>query len=146
VIFLTVPWSSVEGTLRELGDLSGRVVVDVTNPYVNRRLQLHDGTSDAEEIQRMAPGARIVKGWNLVFSQVVNTGPDFGGLAASVLLAGNDAEAKEIVASLARDMGYDPVDCGPLANARGLEQMLGAFGTIGATLQPGTWALKVLQR
>jgi 8-hydroxy-5-deazaflavin:NADPH oxidoreductase len=146
VIFLTVPWGCIEETLGELGDLSGRVVVDVTNPYVDGRLQLHDGTSDAEEIQRMAPGARIVKGWNLVFSQVANTGPDFGGQAASVFLAGDDAEAKDTVASLARDMGYDPLDCGPLANARGLEHLLGAFGTIGTALQPGSWALKVLRR
>jgi predicted dinucleotide-binding enzyme len=146
VIFLTVPWASVKETLGKLGDLSGRVVVDVTNPYLNGRLQLHDGTSDAEEIQRIAPGARVVKGWNLVFSQVANTGGDFGGQAASVFLAGDDAEAKDTVASLARDMGYDPLDCGPLANARGLEQMVGAVGTIGATLQPGSWALKVLKR
>jgi len=92
------------------------------------------------------PGARVVKGWNLVFSQVANIGPDFGGQAASVFLAGDDAEAKDTVASLARDMGYDPLDCGPLANARGLEQLLASFATIGATLQPGSWALKVLQR
>ena len=146
VVFITVPWVSVEETLGELGDLSGRVVVDVTNPYVGGRLQLHDATSDAEEIQRMAPGARVVKGWNLIFSQVANTGADFGGQAASVFLAGDDAEAKETIASLARDMGYDPLDCGPLASARSLEQLLGSFGTIGATLQPGTWALKVLRR
>lgn len=146
VIFLTVPWACVEETLGELGDLSGRVVVDVTNPYVDGRLQLHDATCNAEEIQRMAPGARIVKGWNLIFSQVANTGPDFDGEAASVFLAGDDAEAKETVATLARDMGYDPLDCGPLANARALEQLLGNFGTIGATLQPGTWALRVLRR
>src|SRR4051794_24804796 len=68
VVFITVPWGSIEETVAELGDLSRRVVVDVTNPYVGGRLQLHEGTSDAEEIQRMAPGARIVKGWNLIFS------------------------------------------------------------------------------
>ena len=146
VIFLTVPWAGVGEALPELGDLSGRVVVDVTNPYVDGRLQLHDTTSDSEEIQRMAPGARVVKGWNLVFSEVASAGPDFGGQAASVFLAGDDAGAKQTVASLARDMGYDPVDCGPLANARELERMLEVFGSIGANLPRGSWALKVLQR
>jgi predicted dinucleotide-binding enzyme len=146
VVFLTVPWRSVPETLAAAGDLTGRVLVDVTNPYVDGRLQVHEDTSDAEEIQKLAPGARVVKGWNLVFSEVAGTGPDFGGEAASVLLAGDDEAAKDQVAALARDMGYDPVDCGPLANARDLERMLTTFGTLGATLPRGTWAIRILRR
>jgi predicted dinucleotide-binding enzyme len=146
VVFLTVPWAAVDETLAQLGDLSGKVLVDVTNPYVGSQLQLHQDSSNAEEIQKKAPGARVVKGWNTVFSPVVNTGPNFDGQAASVFLAGDDAPAKEAVSALARDMGYDPVDCGGLAGARDLEALLGLFGAIGHSLEWGSWALKVLKR
>ncbi|MGQ0669209.1 MAG: NADPH-dependent F420 reductase [Actinomycetota bacterium] len=146
VVFLTVPWVSVEETLPQLGDLTGKVLVDVTNPYVEGKIRLHEGTSDAELIQGQVPGARVIKGWNTIFSRVVNESPDFGGQAAAVFLAGDDAQAKQAVAELARDMGYDPVDCGSLANARALEHLLSLLGTIGHSYEWGTWALKVLHR
>lgn len=146
LVFLTVPWPSVEETLAELGDLTGTVVVDVTNPYVGGRLQLHVNSSDAEEIQKRVPGARVVKGWNTVFAPVVNNSPDFSGQAASVFLAGDDAKAKEVVAALAREMGYDPIDCGALVAARDLERLLAIMGTIGQGFEWGSWALKVLHR
>jgi hypothetical protein len=146
VVFLTVPWVAVDETVSELGDLTGKVLVDVTNPYVGGGLQPYEDTSDAELIQEKAPAARVVKGWNTVLSPVLNDGPDFGGQAASVFLAGDDAEAKETVAGLARDMGLDPVDCGPLVSARDLERLLGLLGTVGQSYGWGNWALKVLHR
>jgi hypothetical protein len=146
VVFLTVPWVAVDEILAQLGDLTGKVLVDVTNPYVGGELQLHEDSSDAEEIQKKVPGAWVVKGWNTVFSPVVNAGPDFGGVAASVFLAADDERAKETVSSLARDMGYDPIDCGPLTAARDLERLLGTLGTVGHSFEWGTWALKLLTR
>ncbi len=146
IVFLTIPWTAVAETLPRLGDLSGKVLVDVTNPYVEGRLQPHRDTSDAEEIQRLAPGARVVKGWNTIFSQVVNSSPDFDGQAATVFLAGDDPVAKESVAGLARDMGYDPVDCGGLSAARTLERVVGSLGTLGHQFPWGSYALKILRR
>ena len=146
VVFLAVPWPAVEDTLAQVGDLSGKVLVDITNPYVGGKLQLHENTSNAEEIQKRAAGAHVVKGWNTIFSPIAQSGPDFDGQAASVFLASDDDEAKQTVASLARDMGYDPIDCGPLANARDLERLLGLLGTVGQSFGWGTWALKVLRR
>lgn len=146
VVFLTVPWVAVDELIPQLGDLSGKIVVDVTNPYVDGALKLHPDSSDAEEIQKRAPSARIVKGWNTVFSPVLNTGPDFGGQAPSVFLAADDDNAKGTVASLARDMGFDPIDTGPLTSARELERLLSTLGVIGHSLEWGSWALKVLTR
>ena len=146
VVFLTVPWPAVDETLSALGTLSGKVLVDVTNPYVGGKLQLHEDSSNAEEIQRKVPDARIVKGWNTIFAPILNSSSDFGSQAASVFLAGDDDEAKEIVATLARDMGFDPIDCGPLAGARDLEKLLSTFGTVGQSFGWGSWALKVLRR
>jgi hypothetical protein len=146
VVFLTIPWTAVEETLPLLGDLDGKVLVDITNPYVDGKIRLHEGTSNAEIIASKAPGASVVKGWNTVFSQVVAGGPDFGGQAASVFLASDDDDAKEKVATLARDMGFDPIDSGPLKNARSLERLLTILGTLGHPFGWGNWALKVLSR
>jgi predicted dinucleotide-binding enzyme len=146
VIFLTVPWVAVDETLAALGDLAGKILVDVTNPYVGGRLQLHADSSDAELIQEKVPRARVVKGWNTVFSPVLNAGPDFGGQAPSVFLAGDEDDAKAVVAALARDMGFDPIDAGPLTSARDLERLQSVSGAIGHSLEWGSWALKVLTR
>lgn len=146
VLFLTVPWTSVEETIGALGDLSGKILVDVSNPYVDGKLRPHEDTSDAEEIQRLAPGARVVKGWNTIFQQVLNGSPDFDGQAASVFLAGDDEEAKAAVAGLAREMGFDPVDTGPLSSARKLERLVSMLGTLGHGLEWGTYTLKLLRR
>jgi 8-hydroxy-5-deazaflavin:NADPH oxidoreductase len=146
VIFLTIPWVAVEETLPQLGDVTGTILVDVTNPYVNGALRLHEDSSNAEEIQKRIPEARVVKGWNTVFAPVLQGGPDFDGQAASVFLASDDDGAKETVSSLARDMGFDPIDCGPLSGARDLERLLMVLGTVGKSLERGSWALKVLRR
>jgi 8-hydroxy-5-deazaflavin:NADPH oxidoreductase len=146
VVFLTVPWVAVEETLPQLGDLTGKILVDVTNPYVNGGLQLHTNSSDAEEIQKRLPETHVVKGWNTVLAPVVQNGPDFAGQSASVFLAGDDDGAKSTVSSLARDMGFDPVDCGPLSGARDLERLLGVLGTIGKNLEWGSWTLRVFRR
>ncbi|MFN2591083.1 MAG: NADPH-dependent F420 reductase [Actinomycetota bacterium] len=146
VVILAVPWAAIDETLDQLGDLTARIVVDVTNPYVGGQLRPHENSSNAEEIQKKLPGARVVKGWNTVFSPVVNAGPSFDGEAASVLLAADDQAAKESVAGLARDIGYDPVDCGPLPSARDLERLLSAYGAIGHNLEWGSWAIRVLKR
>lgn len=145
VVFLAVPWVAVEETLARLGDLAGTVLVDLTNPYVDGKLRFHEGSSNAEEIGRRT-SARVVKGWNTLFSQVVASSPDFDGQAASVFLAGDDEDAKATVAGLARDMGYDPIDSGPLQAARSLERLLGTLGTLGHPFERGTYALKVLRR
>jgi 8-hydroxy-5-deazaflavin:NADPH oxidoreductase len=146
VIFLTVPWVAVDETLPVLGDVTGKVLVDVTNPYVGGKLQLHADSSDAELIREKVPGARVVKGWNTVFSPVLNAGPDFGGQAPSVFLAGDDDDAKGMAAALARDMGLDPIDTGPLTSARDLERLQSISGAIGHSFEWGSWALKVLTR
>jgi 8-hydroxy-5-deazaflavin:NADPH oxidoreductase len=135
------PWR-----LAAISDDQPGAVADVTNPYVGGKLQLHVDSSDAELIQEKVPGARMVKGWNTVFSPVLNEGPDFGGQAPSVFLAGDDDDAKSVAAALARDMGLDPIDTGPLSSARDLERLQSISGAIGHSFEWGSWALKVLTR
>jgi 8-hydroxy-5-deazaflavin:NADPH oxidoreductase len=126
VVILTVPWAAMEETLSQLGELDQTVVVDVPFPYRKaEREALHKrGSSTAEQIQQRVPRARVVKGWNHVHAQHL-TAPEVDGIAASVLLAGDDPQAKQTVFGLARDMGFHPVDVGPLKATRELERLVG---------------------
>lgn len=81
------------GKIPQLGDIEGKILIDCTNPYTDNTYSQHEdlgGSSAAQEIQKRLPGARAVKGWNHVFADIVNTTPDFGGVAASVFLASDD--------------------------------------------------------
>jgi 8-hydroxy-5-deazaflavin:NADPH oxidoreductase len=66
----------------------------------------------------------VFKGWNHVHAQHL-TAPEVDGIAASVLIAGDDPAAKQIVFALARDMGFHPVDVGTLKATRELERLVG---------------------
>ena len=130
VVILGVPWAAVDETLSRLGDLSGRILLDITNPYTERGLVPLEGTSTAEEIQKKVPGAKVVKGWNHVFATNLAR-PEIDGIAASVFIAGDDAEAKDVIFGLARDMGFDPADAGGLKATRALERFLKLMGGLG---------------
>jgi predicted dinucleotide-binding enzyme len=83
----------------------------------------------------------------VIYAQIVNSSPDFNGRAASVLLATDDAEAKEVVARLARDAGYDPWDAGPLWSAYNVEKVAAVMITIAYVVGTGTdRALKLNSR
>jgi hypothetical protein len=116
----------MDQTLRQLGDLPGTVVIDVSHPYSKREREALRGRSTAEAIQEQLPSARVFKGWNHVHARHL-TDPEVDGVAASVLIAGDDPEAKDIVFAMARDMGFHPVDAGPLRATRDLEKLVGVM-------------------
>jgi 8-hydroxy-5-deazaflavin:NADPH oxidoreductase len=126
VVILAVPWNAIEETLGQLGELNQTVVIDVSFPYKKseREALLEKGSSTAEQIQKRLPRARVFKGWNHVHAQHL-TAPEVDGIAASVLIAGDDPAAKQIVFALARDMGFHPVDVGTLKATRELERLVG---------------------
>jgi 8-hydroxy-5-deazaflavin:NADPH oxidoreductase len=126
VVILTVPWQAMEETLGQLGDLPGTIVVDVSYPYNKREREALRGSSTAEAIQQRLPSARVFKGWHHVHARHL-TDPAVGGIAASVLIAGDDPEAKDMVFAMARDMGFHPVDAGPLRATRDLEKLVGVM-------------------
>jgi NADPH-dependent F420 reductase len=123
VVILAVPWEAMEATLPQLGDLEGTVVIDVSFPYRKAEREAMRGSSTAEEIQKRLPGARVLKGWNHVHARHL-TAPEVEGITASVLIAGDDPDAKQIAFGLARDMGFHPVDVGPLKATRELERLV----------------------
>jgi predicted dinucleotide-binding enzyme len=121
-VVLAVPWRAVEETAARLGDVAGTVVIDVTVPY-GKEIDALGRRSSGEVVQRLLKGSRVVKGWNHVFAKTL-ADPAVDGVAPSVLLAGDDAAAKRLVSSLAREMGFHPVDVGALRQSYHLDRLV----------------------
>lgn len=124
VILLAVPWPAAKGTLAALGDLGGRVLIDCSNPLTAdfSGIELGHSTSAAEEIERWAKGARVVKAFNSASVKVM-LNPQFGDYRATMFFCGDDPAAKDLVKRLIADLDFDPADAGPLASARYLEPL-----------------------
>jgi NADPH-dependent F420 reductase len=135
VVVLAVPYDAAVPLVQQYGEeLSGKVVVDITNPV---DFQTFEGlvtppeSSAAEEIAKAAPeGARVVKAFNTTFAGTLIEGR-VAGQPLDVFIAGDDSGAKETMAQLVRDGGLVAIDAGPLRRARQLEEL----GFLGMTLQ-----------
>src|SRR6516165_485277 len=103
VVVLTVPWENAREALAAAGDLRGRILIDATNPVpltpegLRQGLVIGHTTSGAEEIARWAEGARVVKAFNTTGWQNM-ADPLYGTQGLSMLLCGDDAEAKKVAA------------------------------------------------
>jgi NADPH-dependent F420 reductase len=122
VIVLALPYGAIGDALKLAGDLSGKVLVDISNPVTAdfQGLVVGHTTSAAEEIQALAPLTKVVKGFNTIFAQLL---PREGrnGKTLQVFLAGDDEGAKDTVSTLATSLAFEPIDCGPLSNSRFIE-------------------------
>ena len=125
IVVLAVPGLLVEEITKSLGDLSGKIIIDPTNPLERRmnRLEHAVDTSNAEIIQAAAPEAYVVKAFNtLNWKTMVD--PASAGGPVSIPLVGDNGRAKKKVAELVAGMGLEPIDVGPLRDARWVEGML----------------------
>jgi 8-hydroxy-5-deazaflavin:NADPH oxidoreductase len=124
VVLLAVPWRAVPETLLAAGELDGKVVLDCTNP-VNAELTdltLPPLGSSGLEVARLVPLARVVKIFNTNGAKNMAE-PDYSGHKVSMFYAGDDAEANRIAADLAAQIGFEPIEVGPLKYSRHLEAM-----------------------
>ena len=121
-LLLAVHWSRIEDVLNQTGDLSGKLVVTCSLPMNddNTELVVAHTSSGAEELARRLPNARVVSAFNTVPSEVI-----FGVYEAkskatrpSLVYCGDDESSKAVAAELIRDVGFDPLDAGPLRIAR----------------------------
>lgn len=114
VILLSVPWGGVADALAAAGPLQGKILIDTTNQFSSGGLeQLPNGMSAAEYNSRRAAGARLVKAYNTLTAgfQAQSAGRT-GADRVAMPYAGEDSEAKSIVASLINDSGFAPFDVG----------------------------------
>jgi hypothetical protein len=124
-LVLAVPWEAVEPTIRSLGDLGGKIIIDVTNPLdvrEGRVIAVETPGSGGEYLQSLAPGARVVKALNTVNYRIM-ADPAVAGGTVSVPIAGDDTAAKSAVTALVSGIGLEPVDVGSLSMARFTEAM-----------------------
>ncbi|HYM33934.1 MAG TPA: NADPH-dependent F420 reductase, partial [Steroidobacteraceae bacterium] len=121
-ILLAVHWLRIDDVLAQAGDLSNKVIITCSLPMNegNTELVIAHKTSGAEELARKVPKAHVVSTFNTVPSEVLfevyeskrkNTRP-------SLVYCGDDRSSKEVAAQLIHDVGFDPVDAGPLRIAR----------------------------
>jgi len=121
---LAALWSDVPEILRRSGPWDGRILLDCSNPEPSngRGLEIGHATSGAEEIARIARGARVVKALNHLYAEALDLAEGcVPGPAA--FYCGDDAEAKAAVAGLLSGAGLTAVDAGPLTSARYLEPL-----------------------
>jgi predicted dinucleotide-binding enzyme len=122
VVLLAVHWSRVDEVLKQAGDLTGKVIVTCSLPMDvdDTKLIIANAASGAEELAKKVPRARVVCAFNTVPSEVL-----FGVFDAkrkkrrpSLVYCGDDRRAKQVAVELISDVGFEPVDGGPLRIAR----------------------------
>ena len=150
LIVLATPWNAAEAAIRAMGDLSGRIVLDATNPLAmgpdGLGLEIGHSISAGEKVQGWAKGASVFKTLNTTgYANMAD--PVFHGVRSVMFVAGDDAAAKPKVIELVAALGFEVVDAGPLRNARLLEAH--AMLWIELALKRGLgrdWAFAIVRR
>ena len=123
-LLLAVHWSRINDVVRQAGDLSGKVVISCSLPMnrADTQLVVARSSSGAERLQQKIRSAHVVSAFNTVPSEVL-----FGVYRSrrrprpNLVYCGDDAGAKKVATKLIRDVGFEPVDAGPLEMARYME-------------------------
>ncbi len=138
VIILAVPHSAASDVAKAIGSAAdGKTVLDVSNALTDEGdLALGFTTSAAEEIQKKLPKAHVAKAFNTVFAKNQSKGK-VGKEQLTLFVAADNIKAKQEIMQLGRDIGFDPVDVGPLKAARYLEPMGALIISLGYDLGMG---------
>jgi hypothetical protein len=130
IVVIAVPWNAVADAAKAMGSVKGKVVIDCTNPLSlnaegSLSLALGSTTSGAEEIERMLPGAQVAKAFNTYgFENFADSKyPGYGDLKPVMFYCSDSDEANNVVATLAADLGFEPVSTGGLGMSRSLEPL-----------------------
>jgi len=122
VVLLAVHWSRLDDVLTQAGDLSGKLVLSCSLPMNadDTALALGGKTSGAEELARRLPDASVVSAFSTVPSEVLAAvyAARRKSTRPSLVYCGDDTRAKKVAAALIQDVGFDPLDTGPLRMAR----------------------------
>jgi hypothetical protein len=124
IVVLATPFGATEAAIAACGNLAGKIVIDCTNPLAPNLAGLTVGHTDSagEAVARWAKGAKTVKALNTTGSGNM-LDPRYGAESLSMFVAGDDAEAKKLVLGLVGELGFEPLDAGPLKQSRYLEPL-----------------------
>ena len=152
VVLLCTPWSGTENAIKltDPKSLAGKVVIDVTNPLKfeeSRAPALALGFSDSggEQVQRWLPKSRVVKAFNIVGNTLM-VDPKLPGGPPDMFIAGDDAAAKETVATICKDFGFLVTDIGGIEGSRLLEPLAMLWVVVGFKLNRWEQAWKLLHK
>jgi 8-hydroxy-5-deazaflavin:NADPH oxidoreductase len=124
IIVLATPWPATEAAVKSLGDLSGKVIIDCTNPLGmgtdGLQLVLGHKTSAGEQVASWAAGASVFKTLNQIGADSMDKAALFP-IRPVMFVAGDDESRKPTVLQLVTELGFEAVDAGPLRIARLLE-------------------------
>ena len=124
VVVVAAPWPAAEAAIKSLGSLAGKVVIDCMNPLGmgpdGLQLVLGFNVSAGEQVASWVPGAFVFKTLNTTGAGNMAKADDYS-VKPVMLVAGDDAGRKPVVMELVGKLGFEPVDAGPLKNARLLE-------------------------
>ena len=136
IVILAVPYPAVADVIANRRDeLAGKVVVDITNPLnfeTFDSLVVPADSSAAAQVAAALPQSRVLKAFNTTFAGTLTAGT-VGGVPTTVLIAGDDAEAKSLLIGVISAGGLRAIDAGSLSRARELE----AIGFLQLTLASG---------
>jgi predicted dinucleotide-binding enzyme len=124
IVVLATPFPGTETALKSAGDLTGKIVVDCTNPLKSdlSGLAIGHDTSAAEQVASWAKGARVVKCFNTTGANNMEN-PAYPDGKPVMFCCGDDAGANAAVMKLGTDIGFEMTDAGKLEIARLLEPL-----------------------
>ncbi len=129
IVVLATPWPATEAAIKSLGDVSGKILIDCTNPLGigpdGLELVLGHDTSGGEQVAAWARGAAVFKSLNQTGAENMETAALFA-VRPVMFVAGDDAVRKPTVLSLIAKLGFEAIDAGPLRRA----QLLEAYGML----------------
>lgn len=127
LVFVAVNWSKLPAALHEVTDWSGRIVIDTNNPIESPSFQPFDlgGRTSSEVVSELVPGARLVKAFNHLTPALLSADPTAEGGRRVLFYAGDNSDAKKVVAHLIDRLGFFGIDLGSLAEGGRLTQFPG---------------------
>lgn len=147
VVVIATHWAQTEAALASAGDLSGKILIDVTNPLRPDFSDLEEGysVSGAERVAEWASGARVYKAFNGTAAENMADAGRYD-VPPVIFVAGDEPEGKQTVMTLVAAAGFEGVDTGPLTSARLLEPLAMLFIRVAFTTPLGRdYALGVLR-
>lgn len=147
VLLFSFPWYALVDIEREIGKCAGKIIIDCINPITSSgSLALGHKRSAGEEIAQTFPLAKVVKAFNHIYLDHFSR-PIFDGKPASAYFCSDHDQAKQIVIQLAQELGFEPVDIGPIKHARYLEPLALLWIQMAFHMGEGTdFTFKLLKR
>lgn len=139
VLALAVPWQAAQDAVQHAGNLAGKILLDCTNPLKAdfSGLEIGHTTSAGEMVAQWAAGAHVVKIFNTTGANIM-ADAQFSSQLPAMFYCGDDVTAKQVAAQLAAELGFDPVDAGPLTQAPLLEAVAWLWITMAFKYSAGT--------